>query len=56
MMIGRRPTGRILSADELAHFIPGLFSLKEKMPKKGRLAYKLLPEEVKAELDTFVAS
>ena len=54
--LGAVPLDGILSADELAHFIPGLFSLKEKMPKKGRLAYKLLPEEVKAELDTFVAS
>ena len=46
----------VLSADGLTRFIPGLFALKEKMPKKGRLAYKLLPEEVKAELDAFIGS
>lgn len=46
----------VLSADGLARFIPSLFALKEKMPKKGRLAYKLLPEEVKAELDVFIDS
>ena len=26
------------------------------MPKKGRLAYKLMPEEVKTELDAFIDS
>ena len=45
-----------MSADGMARFIPGLFVLKEKMPKKGRLAYKLLPEEVKAELNAFIGS
>ena len=54
--LGTVPLDGVLSADEMAQFIPGLFALKEKMPKKGRLVYKLLPEEVKAELDAFVAS
>ena len=54
--LGAVPLDGVLSADELARFIPGLFALKEKMPKKGRLAYKLLPEEVKAELDAFIGS
>jgi len=54
--LGAASLDGVLSADGLARFIPGLFALKEKMPKKGRLAYKLLPEEVKAELDTFISS
>ena len=54
--LGAVPLDGVLSADEMAQFIPGLFALKEKMPKKGRLVYKLLPEEVKAELDAFISS
>ena len=54
--LGAASLDGVLSADGLARFIPGLFALKEKMPKKGRLAYKLLPEEVKAELDAFISS
>ena len=54
--LGAASLDGVLSADRLARFIPGLFALKEKMPKKGRLAYKLLPEEVKAELDAFIDS
>ena len=40
---------------KIAPFISRLFALKEKMPKKGRLYYKLLPEDVKVEVDAFVA-
>lgn len=54
--LGAAPLDGVLSADGMARFIPGLFVLKEKMPKKGRLAYKLLPEEVKAELNAFIGS
>ena len=54
--LGAASLDGVLSADGLARFIPSLFALKEKMPKKGRLAYKLLPEEVKAELDAFIGS
>ena len=54
--LGAASLDDVLSADGLARFIPSLFALKEKMPKKGRLACKLLPEEVKAELDAFIGS
>lgn len=54
--LGTDPLDGVLSAGDLAPFIPSLFALKEKMPKKGRLAYKLLPEDVKSEIDAFVAS
>lgn len=45
----------ILGDADLSPLIVRLFELKDKMPKKGRLYYKLLPEEVKAEVDDFVA-
>ena len=35
--------------------IPKLFELKSKMPKKGRLYYKLLPDNTKKEIDNFVS-
>lgn len=45
----------IITDNELTPMIARLFELKDKMPKKGRLFYKLLPEEVKAEVDAFIA-
>ena len=53
--IGTSPLDGIVGNMNLAPYIRRLFSLKEKMPKKGRLYYKLLPDEVKAEVDAFVA-
>ena len=53
--IGTSPLDGIVGDMDLSAFIDRLFSLKEKMPKKGRLYYKLLPDEVKAELDAFVS-
>lgn len=53
--IGTSPLDSVVGDMQLAPFIDRLFSLKEKMPKKGRLFYKLLPDEVKAEVDAFVA-
>ncbi len=53
--IGTSPLDRIVGNMELSAFIDRLFSLKEKMPKKGRLFYKLLPDELKAEVDAFVS-
>lgn len=49
------PMDNIVADMDLAPFIGRLFSLKDKMPKKGRLYYKLLPEDVKAEVDAFIA-
>lgn len=54
--LGAAPLDGVLTDADLARFIPGLFALKGKLPKKGRLAYKLLPEDVKSEVDAFVAS
>lgn len=48
------PLDGVIGKADLAALIPRLFALKEKMPKKGRLYYKLLPEDVKAELVAFV--
>lgn len=53
--IGTSPLDGIVGDMELSAFIDRLFSLKEKMPKKGRLYYKLLPDESKAELNAFIA-
>lgn len=52
--LGTAPLDGILGDTDLTRLIIKLFDLKDKMPKKGRLFYKLLPEEVKAEVDTFV--
>ena len=52
--IGRPSFGDVIGKADLTAFIPYLFPLKDKMPKAGRLLYQLLPEEVKAELDSFV--
>lgn len=52
--LGAAPLDGILGDTDLTPLIVKLFDLKDKMPKKGRLYYKLLPEEVKAELNTFV--
>lgn len=53
--LGATPLDGVLNPADLAPLIPRLFALKERMPKKGRLAYKLLPEDVKAEVDDFVS-
>ena len=54
--IGGRPPAGAIKEPELASLIPRLFALKDKLPKTGRLYYKLLPEEGKAELDAFVGA
>lgn len=52
--LGAASLDGIMGDSELTPLIARLFELKDKMPKKGRLFYKLLPEEVKAEVDAFV--
>ena len=39
----------------LTVYSPRLFTLLENLPKSGRLLYKLLPEDMKAELDNLVS-
>lgn len=51
---GTSPLDSIVGNIDLAPYLKRLFVLKNKMPKQGRLVYQLLPEEVKAEIDTFV--
>ena len=53
--LGTSPFDSVVGAMKIAPFLSRLFALKEKMPKKGRLYYKLLPEDVKVEVDAFVA-
>ena len=53
--LGTSPLDSVIGAMKIAPFLLRLFALKEKMPKKGRLYYKLLPEDVKVEVDAFVA-
>ena len=53
--LGTAPLDGILGDADLTPLIVKLFDLKDKMPKKGRLHYKLLPEEVKTEVDIFIA-
>lgn len=53
--LGTSPLDSVVGAMKIAPFLSRLFALKEKMPKKGRLYYKLLPEDVKVEVDAFVA-
>jgi hypothetical protein len=53
--LGVSPVDGVIGKMDLALYIRRLFELKEKMPKKGRLYYKLLPEDVKADVDAFVA-
>lgn len=53
--LGTSPLDSVVGNMNLAPYLKRLFDLKEKMPKKGRLAYKLLPAEVKAEVDAFVS-
>lgn len=52
--LGAAPLDGILGDNDLTSLIVRLFDLKDKIPKKGRLYYKLMPEEVKAEVDAFV--
>lgn len=44
----------LMRKEDIEAFIPLLFDLKSKMPKKGRLYYKLLPEELKQQVDALV--
>lgn len=53
--LGTSPLDSIVGAMDIAPYVSRLFALKDKMPPKGRLYYKLLPEEVKSEVDTLVA-
>ncbi|WP_411676885.1 MobP3 family relaxase [Caproicibacter sp.] len=48
------PLDSMVGNIDLAPYLKRLFVLKDKMPKQGRLVDKLLPAEVKAEIDTFV--
>lgn len=48
------PLDGVIDKSNISVLIPRLFELKDKMPKKGRLYYKLLPEDVRADLDRFV--
>ncbi len=52
--LGVSPLDSVVGSMDLAPYLRCLFELKELMPKKGRLYYKLLPEEVKAKVDAFV--
>lgn len=52
--LGTASLNGILGDTDLTPMVSQLFELKEKMPRKGRLFYKLLPAEAKAEVDTFV--
>ena len=54
--LGASPIDGVLGRMELGALAAQLFTLKDKMPKKGRLYYKLLPPEVKAEVDSFVSA
>lgn len=51
---GGSPLDSVVGNMELSPYIKRLFELKALMPKKGRLYYKLLPEDVKTEIDSFV--
>ena len=53
--LGAPPVSGLVDKSSLAALMPQLFALKEKMPNKGRLLYKLLPEDLKTELDAFVS-
>jgi len=53
--LGVSPLDGIVGGMNIAPYVRRLFDLKDKMPKKGRLYYKLLPEDVKAEVDAFVS-
>lgn len=52
--LGTASLDGLMGDTDLTPLIARLFELKDKMPKKGRLFYKLLPAEVKAEVDAFV--
>ena len=49
------PMEHLLNGINLSPLSISLFQLKEIMPKKGRLYYQLLPENVKQEVDILVA-
>lgn len=53
--LGVSPLDGVVGRMSLAPFMDRLFALKDNMPKKGRLFYKLLPEDMKTEVDAFVA-
>ena len=48
------PLDGVIDKTDLTVLIPRIFELKSKMPKKGRLYYKLLPKDVRVDLDRFV--
>ncbi len=52
--LGTSPLDSMVGNIDLAPYLKRLLTLKDKMPKQGRLVYKLLPEKVKAEIDAFV--
>lgn len=52
--MGVAPMEGIFSNTALTPLIAKLFDLKDKMPKKGRLLYKLLPQDVKTQVDAFI--
>lgn len=52
--LGTASLDGLMGDTDLTPLIARLFELKDKMPKKGRLFYKLLPAEAKAEVDAFV--
>ncbi|TWH59294.1 hypothetical protein DesLBE_3669 [Desulfitobacterium sp. LBE] len=48
------PINQLLEGINISTLSIRLFQLKEKMPKKGRLYYQLLPDEVKQEVDRLI--
>ena len=52
--LGASPLDDVVGAMDIAPYVRRLFELKAEMPPKGRLYYKLLPEDVKAGVDAFV--
>lgn len=48
------PSYARFNTGHITAFADKLFKLKEHIPKTGRLAYQFLPEDTKAEIDTFV--
>lgn len=50
----RFPTHHLLQPALIKELTPKLFKLRHLMPKSGKLAYKLLPQEIKAHVDILV--
>ena len=53
--IGVSPLDSVIGNSDFSSIIPLLFAFKDKLPKQGRLYYKLLPEDLKVELDAIVS-